>query len=211
MFRFERLEVWQNAIDFADDVYQATGTFPGEERFGLTSQIRRAAVSISSNIAEGSGRSSNKEFARFIEFSYGSVMEVVSHQQIALRRSYIGDQTRNELYDLAERIARMLSGLRTSLTGPRPSTLSPRLGWRRRRRRGQKGSMETKRRGREPACSHCCPSLAKAGPPQRSRPRSANTSLRQRRCFCSRVSGPEVCRERKGSCPTLAGRGANGP
>ena len=73
MFRFEKLDVWQKAVNFANDVYEVTRTFPSEERFGLTSQIRRASVSISSNIAEGSGRSSNKDFARFVEIAYSSV------------------------------------------------------------------------------------------------------------------------------------------
>jgi 23S rRNA-intervening sequence protein len=75
MFRFERLVVWHKAIEFADHVYSATKGFPVDERFGLTSQLRRAAVSISSNIAAGSGRPSDKEFARFLEIAYGSVME----------------------------------------------------------------------------------------------------------------------------------------
>jgi hypothetical protein len=67
MFGFEKLEVWQRSIEFADAVYSATRSFPADERFGLTNQMRRAAVSISSNIAEGSARISRKDFARFIE------------------------------------------------------------------------------------------------------------------------------------------------
>ena len=74
-FRFQKLVVWQKAIDFADHIYDATVPFPSEERFGLTNQMRRAAVSISSNIAEGSGRSSDNEFRRFVEIAYGSLME----------------------------------------------------------------------------------------------------------------------------------------
>src|ERR1035437_10854283 len=67
MFNFEKLEVWQEAINFADTVYTLTRTFPDGERFGLTNQMRRAAVSISSNLAEGSSRSSRPDFARFVE------------------------------------------------------------------------------------------------------------------------------------------------
>ncbi|MFH1920597.1 MAG: four helix bundle protein [Planctomycetota bacterium] len=78
MFRFEKLEVWRKAVDFADVVYAVTRTFPNDERFGLTGQMRRAAVSISSNLAEGSGRSSNKDFVQSVEIAYGSLMEVVS-------------------------------------------------------------------------------------------------------------------------------------
>jgi hypothetical protein len=67
MFNFEKLEVWREAINFADSVYTITRTFPETERFGLTNQMRRAAVSISSNLAEGSSRSSRPDFARFVE------------------------------------------------------------------------------------------------------------------------------------------------
>ena len=120
MFRFEKLEVWQRAIAFADRVYEVTQTFPGDERFGLTSQMRRAAVSISSNIAEGSGRSSDKDFAHFVEIAYGSLMEAVSQGQIAVRRSFLTTAHHDELHLHAEELARMLSGLRNSLLRPSP-------------------------------------------------------------------------------------------
>ncbi len=115
MFRFEKLDVWQKAGDFADRVYQITRTFPNEERFGLTSQMRRASVSISSNIAEGSGRSSDKDFARFVEIAYGSLMEVVSQTQVAFRQGFLDQAERDALYIKAEEVARMLSGLKASL------------------------------------------------------------------------------------------------
>jgi four helix bundle protein len=83
MFNFEKLDVWNEAIAFADDVYRLTRTFPPDERFGLTSQIRRAAISISSNIAEGSSRASGNDFARFVEIAAGSLFEVVSQAQVA--------------------------------------------------------------------------------------------------------------------------------
>ena len=86
MFSFEKLEVWHEAIAFADTVYSITKTFPDDERFGLTNQMRRAAVSISSNITEGSSRSSRPDFARFIEIATGSVFEVVSQATISRRR-----------------------------------------------------------------------------------------------------------------------------
>lgn len=69
MFNFEKLDVWQEAIDFAEFVYSVTRGFPDDERFGLTNQMRRAAVSISSNVAEGSLRSSRPDFARFVELA----------------------------------------------------------------------------------------------------------------------------------------------
>jgi four helix bundle protein len=77
MFNFEKLDVWQEAIQFADLVYELTAGFPDEERFGLTNQMRRAAVSISSNLAEGSSRVSRTDFARFVEIATGSLFEVV--------------------------------------------------------------------------------------------------------------------------------------
>ena len=89
MFNFETLDVWQEAIQFADLVYQLTGDFPSEERFGPTNQMRRAAVSISSNLAEGSSRVSRTDFSRFVEIVTGSLFEIVSQSTIALRRKMI--------------------------------------------------------------------------------------------------------------------------
>jgi four helix bundle protein len=115
MFNFEKLEVCQRAIDFADLVYNTTRAFPSDERFGLTNQLRRAAVSISSNIAEGSSRSSKSDFARFVEIATGSVFEVVSQAFIAHRQSFLSEDQFPEIYTDAEELSRMLSGLRKSL------------------------------------------------------------------------------------------------
>ena len=125
MFRFEKLGVWQKAVEFADRVYAVTRGFPDDERFGLTSQMRRAAVSISSNVAEGSGRSSDKDFAHFVEIAYSSVMEVVSQSQIALNQEFLNQPDRDDLYARAEELARMLSGLRSSLQHPRTTSSEP--------------------------------------------------------------------------------------
>jgi len=116
MFRFEKLDVWRRAIEFADEVYEATSTFPSEEKFGLKSQMRRAAVSISSNIAEGSGRVSDADFRRFIEFAYGSLMESVSHSEIAQRLGFLSKEQHEKVRTAAEELARMLSGLRSTLS-----------------------------------------------------------------------------------------------
>ena len=115
MFGFEKLEVWQLAIDYSDDIYATTRSFPNDERFGLTNQIRRASVSISSNIAEGSGRSSRKDFARFVEIAFGSLLETVSQFTIAKRQGFIEQPDFDRLYAAAERLGRMLSGLKNSL------------------------------------------------------------------------------------------------
>ena len=115
MFNFEKLEVWQKAIDFADLVYNETRAFPAEERFGLTNQLRRAAISISSNIAEGSSRSSRNDFARFAEIAAGSVFEAVSQAFNARRQNFLGEDQFRQMYADAEELSRMLSGLRKSL------------------------------------------------------------------------------------------------
>ena len=121
MFNFERLEVWHKAIEFADAVYSATRSFPSDERFGLTNQMRRAAVSISSNIAEGSSRNSRKDFARFIEIATGSVFEVVSQSFIARNQGQLPPADFMVLYSAAEEQSRMLSGLRRSLLDEKPT------------------------------------------------------------------------------------------
>ena len=89
MFKFEKLDTWQKAIDFADLVYSKTKSFPPDERFGLTNQMRRAAVSVSSNIAEGSARISDADFARFVEIATGSLFEVVSEATVAKRQGFL--------------------------------------------------------------------------------------------------------------------------
>src|SRR5258706_5555500 len=115
MFNFEKLEVGKQAIDFADFIYTTTRTFPDDERFGLTNQMRRAAVSISSNIAEGTSRHSPDDYARFLEIATGSVFEVVSQSFIAAKQGFLSEQERQLLYSAADEQSRMLSGLRRSV------------------------------------------------------------------------------------------------
>ena len=115
MFNFEKLEVWHKAIEFADFVYTVTRSFPSDERWGLTNQMRRAAVSISSNIAEGTSRSSKTDYGRFIEIATGSIFEVVSQATIGKRQGWLNEADYATLYSAAERQSRMLSGLRKSL------------------------------------------------------------------------------------------------
>ena len=114
MFNFERLDVWQKAIVFADFIYDCSRPFPDEERFGLTNQIRRAANSIPSNIAEGAARP-GADFSKFLGYAMGSLYEVVSQSFIARRRKYLSEDSFRKIYADAEEIARMLSGLRKSL------------------------------------------------------------------------------------------------
>ena len=115
MFNFEKLETGQEAIAFADTVYQLTRTFPAEERFGLTNPMRRAAVSISSNLAEGCSRSAKSDYARFVEIATGSVFEGVSPATIGRNQGFLNQTEYEQLYAAAEKQSRMLSGLRKSL------------------------------------------------------------------------------------------------
>ena len=115
MFNFEKLDVWQKAIEFADLVYRSTRNFPAEERFGLSNQMRRAAVSLSSNIAEGCSRISKADFARFLEIATGSVFEITSHAFIARQQGFLEGDNFRAIYSAAEEQSRMLSGLRKSL------------------------------------------------------------------------------------------------
>ena len=114
MFKFEKLAVWQKALDFADLIYTETRKFPSEERFGLTNQLRRAASSISANIAEGSARP-DADFARFVGDASGSLYEVVTQSFIARRQLFLAEESCARIYSNADEISRMLSGLRGSL------------------------------------------------------------------------------------------------
>jgi len=115
MFNFKKVEVWRKSIDFADLVYRLTQAFPTEERFGITNQMRRASVSISSNIAEGTSRSSKLDYSRFVELAAGSLFEVVSQAHIALRQTYLSDEGFRSMHASAEELSRMLSGLKSYL------------------------------------------------------------------------------------------------
>jgi four helix bundle protein len=105
------LRVWQAAMELADAVYEATASFPAQERFGLASQMQRAAVSVPSNIAEGAARYSNTEFLRFLHMARGSLAELDTQVVIARRRSYLTDEAVSRLTELMEEVGRTLQGL----------------------------------------------------------------------------------------------------
>jgi four helix bundle protein len=115
MFNFEKLEVWQKAVDFAEMIYDVTRNFPSDERFGLTHQMRKAALSISSNLAEGSSRNSKVDYARFVEIASGSLFEVVSQSVVSRRRGFLSEDDFAKIYAASEQQSRMLSGLRSYL------------------------------------------------------------------------------------------------
>ncbi|MFZ0435146.1 MAG: four helix bundle protein [Chthoniobacterales bacterium] len=114
-FRFEKLDVWHDARRLNRLVYECTKAFPEKERFGLVNQIRRASVSVSSNIAEGSGRNSDPDFARFLEIAYGSLMETASQLFLAHDEAYLSHATFTEIMDQIHLIASRLSALSKSL------------------------------------------------------------------------------------------------
>ena len=111
----ERLEVWERAVDFVVRIYKMTETFPREEKFGLTSQIRRAAVSVPANFAEGAARLSSKEFNYFLSIAQGSVRELATEILIARKLGYLNEQTYRIDDDELASIGRMILGLARSV------------------------------------------------------------------------------------------------
>ena len=109
------LDVWRKAVDFVIDIYRATENFPKEEKFGLTSQLRCAAVSIPANVAEGAGRKSEKEFLQFLSIAQGSAGEVETELVIAFRLEFIDKSKYNRLLESLDDISRMLTGLSNHL------------------------------------------------------------------------------------------------
>ncbi len=113
-FGFEKLEVWQNSIQLSKLIYYLTLSFPKEETYGLTSQIRRAMISVSSNIAEGSSKNSLKDQARFSEIAFGSLLEVLNQIILAYELSYISEENYIDCRNKIEIISRQLNALRKS-------------------------------------------------------------------------------------------------
>ncbi|WP_261381038.1 four helix bundle protein [Mucilaginibacter pallidiroseus] len=101
------MKIWNKAIDFSVDIYKASSNFPADERFGLTSQLRRAAISIPSNIAEGAGRNSNKEFCNFLGIAKGSSYEVQTQLVIANKLGLLQIDVLNELLRQIEELQKM--------------------------------------------------------------------------------------------------------
>lgn len=121
-FRFEKLKVWQEARKINQTIYRLTRNFPREELFALTSQIGRASISICSNIAEGSGRNSDKDFAHFLEQAHGSLMEVASTPYLAFDEGYVKENDLDPLFDELERMAKGTASLNRSLSVPASKT-----------------------------------------------------------------------------------------
>jgi len=112
---YQELVAWQKGMALVTDIYSCTQKFPKEEIYGLTSQIRRAAVSIPSNIAEGQGRLTSGEFKQFLGHARGSVFEVETQLLVARDLSYLSDEAVQALLERVQEVGRILSGLLSSL------------------------------------------------------------------------------------------------
>lgn len=117
-FSFEKLNVWQKSRQLTVDICQLTKKFPDEEKFGLTSQMRRCATSISSNIAEGSGRHSNKDKARFTEIAYGSSLELLNQSILCNDLGFLPKQDYENIRKASTEILAMPDGLYKSQLNP---------------------------------------------------------------------------------------------
>ncbi|SHG91690.1 four helix bundle protein [Chryseobacterium oranimense] len=115
MANFKELLVWQRSIDFVTDIYRSTGSFPKDEMYGLISQIRRASVSIPSNIAEGNSRRSKPDYLQFLKIARGSCAEVEIQLMISKNLNYLNEENYQKLNNNIIEISKMLNGLINSL------------------------------------------------------------------------------------------------
>lgn len=115
MHRFKELEIWKQSRLFCSEIYSITASFPSDEKFGLTNQLRRASVSIPSNIAEGCSRISNKDFSRFLEIAIGSAYEIETQLLIATDLGFITSEDSVILFNKLDTIIRMTSKFRSNL------------------------------------------------------------------------------------------------
>ena len=107
----KKLEAWKQSMDLVIEIYRTTENFPSQEIYGLTHQIRRAAVSIPSNIAEGAARQTKKEFTNYLHMAQGSLSELDTQVELARRLGYLADETWRTLDERMERIDKMITGL----------------------------------------------------------------------------------------------------
>ena len=115
MNNFRDLKVWQKGIDLTESTYEHTNNFPSSEKFGLISQMQRAAVSISSNIAEGSGRQTKPDFKHFLSIALGSAYELESQILIAHRLKYITNENSDDMILKVQEVQKMLFSLRNKI------------------------------------------------------------------------------------------------
>ena len=112
---YKDLTVWQKAMDLVEHVYRVPKEFPRDELYGLTSQMRRSAISIPSNIAEGQGRGADPEFLRFLKIAYGSLRELETQAMISRRLGFVQRDAAEALLDLGGEVGRLLNGLMNTI------------------------------------------------------------------------------------------------
>ena len=113
---YKELIAWQKAMGLVESIYRVSRSFPKEELYVLTSQLRRAAISIPSNIAEGQGRRSAREFVNFLSIAYGSIREVETQIEIARRLGYIASDEATRMTDQMDEVGRLINGLSQSIS-----------------------------------------------------------------------------------------------
>ena len=114
-YPFEKLEIWRLSIDLTIKIYSITASFPSEEKFGITNQLRRAANSVSANIAEGASRLGEKDKARFFQIAYSSLMEVLNFLIISEKLNFIPYETLSELRNLIEELSNKINAYHKKL------------------------------------------------------------------------------------------------
>ena len=119
---YHDLRVWQLSMDFAEAIYRMTWTFPDREKFSMANQLQRAAMSVPSNIAEGHGRESAQDFARFLAIARGSLSELETQLKLSSRVGLLGEEQLTATLGLANDVGALLAGLQRSLRNSQPGT-----------------------------------------------------------------------------------------
>ena len=122
MHNFKNLKIWQLARNFVKDIYVLTKKFPDDERFGLTQQIRRAVISIPSNIAEGAGRGTDKDFSHFLDIANGSAFEVETQLILSFDLNYISQTEFDNINDNLQLMEKMICNFNNSLKSKKPNS-----------------------------------------------------------------------------------------
>jgi len=115
MHNYKNLKIWHEAMDLVTEVYSLTKKFPEQERYGLTSQLQRAAVSIPSNIAEGTSRASQKEFKHYLSISMGSAFEVTTQLELSFRLGYINEEEKDRILSINDLLQRKIQSFSKQL------------------------------------------------------------------------------------------------
>jgi len=116
MHDYRKLEIWNRSMDLVIDIYKSASNFPIDERFGIISQIKRSAVSIPSNIAEGCGRGTDKQLMHFLDIAIGSAFELETQIEISQRLEFIGNEKASSIRNRIQEISKMINGFKRSLS-----------------------------------------------------------------------------------------------